>query len=239
MGCIEIGDVSTRTVTYFARKSEVLQSCKQNLYVLTSFTALCTFNFFKAIQSKSIFHSKTLQLRTILTPIQIVKKDCWLNMCSLHQTVGMKEHIKGAITDSPEAIIRNEATPAAEYLFETSDDDERLSPELADKFHRIVAKLLYVTKRARVDILLAIAFLCTRVADPDVQDWKKMKRVLQYLRGTLDDVMRLGADSLFEMKTWVDASYAVHPDKEEPHRRMYILRNWCAPCHEHKAKVEH
>jgi len=70
---------------------------------------------------------------------------------------------------------------------------------LADKFHRIVAKLLYVTKRARVDILLAIAFLCTRVADPDVHDWKKLKRVLQYLRGTLDDVMRFGADSLFNL----------------------------------------
>jgi len=87
-------------------------------------------------------------------------------------TVGMKEHIKGAIADFPEDIIRNAATPAAKYLFETNDDDEKLSPELADKFHRIVAKLLYVTKRARVDILLAsIAFLCTRVADPDVHDW--------------------------------------------------------------------
>ena len=127
-------------------------------------------------------------------------------------TVGMKEHIKGAISDFPEDIVRNAATPAAKYLFETSDTDEKLSPELADKFHRIVAKLLYVTQRARVDILLAIAFLCTRVADPDIQDWKKLKRVLQYLRGTLDDVMRLGAGSLFKMKTWVDASYAVHPD---------------------------
>ena len=116
-------------------------------------------------------------------------------------TVWMKEHIKGAIAIYPEDIIRNASTPAAKYLFDTSDDDEKLSPELADKFHRIVAKLLYVTKRARVDILLAIAFLCTRVANTDVQDWK------------LDDVMRLGADSLlFEMKTWVDASYAVHPD---------------------------
>ena len=71
---------------------------------------------------------------------------------------------------------------------------------------------MYVIKRARVDILLAIAFLCTRVVTPDIQNWKKLKRVLQYLRGTLDDVMRLGADSLFEMKTWVDASYAVNPD---------------------------
>jgi len=125
----------------------------------------------------------------------------------------MKEHIKGAISNFPEDIIRNAAMPAAKYLFEMSDTDEKLSPELADKFHRIVEKLLYVTQRARVGILLAIAFLCTRVADPDVQDWKKLKRVLQYyLRGTLDDVMRLGADSLSEMKTSVDVSYAVHPD---------------------------
>jgi len=28
----------------------------------------------------------------------------------------------------------------------------------------------------------------------------------------MDDVMRIGADTLEEMKTWVDASYAVHPD---------------------------
>jgi len=100
--------------------------------------------------------------------------------------------------------------PAAKYLFEMRDDDEKLSPELADKFHGIVSKQLYVTNGAYVDILLAITFQCNRVAYPNVQGWKKLKRVLQYLRGTLDDVMRLGADSLFKMKTWVDASYTVH-----------------------------
>jgi hypothetical protein len=83
----------------------------------------------------------------------------------------MKEHIKGAIANSPEDSISNAATLAAKYLFETSDDDEKLSPELADKFHRIMAILLYVTKRECVDILLAIAFLCTIVVNPDVQDW--------------------------------------------------------------------
>ena len=43
-------------------------------------------------------------------------------------TVGMKEHIKGAIADFPEDIIRNAATPAAKYLFETNDTDEKLLP---------------------------------------------------------------------------------------------------------------
>jgi hypothetical protein len=36
--------------------------------------------------------------------------------------------------------------------------------------------------------------------------------VLQYLNGTLDEFMTIGADSLTKMKHWVDASYAVHED---------------------------
>jgi hypothetical protein len=40
----------------------------------------------------------------------------------------------------------------------------------AEVFHRIVAKLLYVALQARMDILLAIGFLCTRVAGITKQD---------------------------------------------------------------------
>jgi hypothetical protein len=44
------------------------------------------------------------------------------------------------------------------------------------------------------------------------KDWLKLKRVLEYLRGTLNDVLTLGADDLGMMRTWVDVSYAVHED---------------------------
>jgi hypothetical protein len=39
-----------------------------------------------------------------------------------------------------------------------------------------------------------------------------LKRVLEYLRGTLDEYLTLGADDTGMMKTWVDALYAVHMD---------------------------
>jgi len=39
-------------------------------------------------------------------------------------------------------------------------------------FHTIVAKTLYVTKRARPDTCLAIAFLTTRVRAPDTDDFR-------------------------------------------------------------------
>jgi hypothetical protein len=87
-----------------------------------------------------------------------------------------------------------------------------LSHRDGEVFHSVVAKLLYVSKRSRLDIQLAVAFLCTRVSESTEQDWLKLKRVLEYLRGTLDDFLTLSADNIGMMKTWVDASYAVHRD---------------------------
>jgi hypothetical protein len=39
-----------------------------------------------------------------------------------------------------------------------------------------------------------------------------LKRVLEYVFGTLDEFLILGADDITIMKTWVDASYTVHKD---------------------------
>jgi hypothetical protein len=69
-----------------------------------------------------------------------------------------------------------------------------------------------VATRARPDILLAISFLCTHVAIPSHQDQLKLHRLLEYISGTLDMVLTLGADNLNSICTWVDASYAVLPD---------------------------
>ena len=61
-----------------------------------------------------------------------------------------------------------------------------------------------VGNRCRLDIKTVVAFLCTRVASPDEDDWKKLRRVLQYLRGTIDLKLTLGADDITKMESWVD-----------------------------------
>ena len=43
-----------------------------------------------------------------------------------------------------------------------------------------------------------------------MSDWKKLKRVLQYAKVTKDDVRVIGATSLSDIFTFVDASYAVY-----------------------------
>ena len=67
-------------------------------------------------------------------------------------------------------------------------------------------------KRVRPDIETSISFLMRRVSKSAVDDWWKLKRVLAYLKNTIDDVRVIGATSLTQILTWIDASFAVHSD---------------------------
>jgi len=45
------------------------------------------------------------------------------------------------------------------------------------------AKLLYLCRRTQQDIQTAVAFLCIRFKSPDEDDYKKLMRAIQYLKG--------------------------------------------------------
>jgi hypothetical protein len=45
----------------------------------------------------------------------------------------------------------------------------------------------------------------------DEDDYKNLIQMIQYLRTTKDDYLTLSANSLHNVRWWVDASYAVHP----------------------------
>ena len=99
-------------------------------------------------------------------------------------------------------------TPASRYLFNTDSGCKKLDNKKGQLFHHLVAKLLYLSKRTRQDIKMAVAFLCTRVKQPDTDDYKKLTKVMQYLRNTKD--MTLTIEPGDKPKWWVDSSYAVH-----------------------------
>ena len=72
--------------------------------------------------------------------------------------------------------------------------------------------MLHITKRARPDVEPTVAFLCTRVSKSTEEDWLKLKRLMRYINSTLSLVRIIGASSLRDLHTFVDAAYAVHPD---------------------------
>ena len=126
--------------------------------------------------------------------------------------INMKSYLIEAIDESGLDINRSAATPAGEELFVIDEQAVRLSPSAGVVFHSVAAKLLYVSIRARMDLLMATSFLTTRVSKSTQQDLAKLKRLLEYISGTLDDEYVVGADDLGKLRTWIDASYAVHPD---------------------------
>ena len=91
-------------------------------------------------------------------------------------------------------------------------DEIKLSEEKMDLFHHIVCKLLFVSKRARVDIDLAISFFYTRVSCSTSQDWEKLRRLLHYLFSTLKMPRIRGANGMEILQTYVDVLYAIHQD---------------------------
>ena len=126
----------------------------------------------------------------------------------------MDRYIREAITDSNLHITSSECkTPAASTLAEIGPDETDLPERRAKTFHSIVAKLIYVGTRARGDILPTLGYLCSRVSRPTDNDERKLKRLLTYLKRTINKQLILGADSLNTFSTWVDASFAPHTDK--------------------------
>eukprot|EP01040_Poterioochromonas_malhamensis_P008527 gene8527-9228_t len=102
--------------------------------------------------------------------------------------------------------------PAPNHLFMVSEGRRQLAKKEKEIFHSIVAKLLYLAKHGRPDLLTAVSFLTTRVQDPDEDDQKKLERLVKYLKGTRELVLTLEADDLTQIHVYIDASYAVHPD---------------------------
>jgi len=53
-------------------------------------------------------------------------------------------------------------------------------------------------------------FLCTKVENPESDDYKQLTYVIQYLRGTQDLMLMINQGD--HPNWWVDSLYTVHPD---------------------------
>jgi Reverse transcriptase (RNA-dependent DNA polymerase) len=127
--------------------------------------------------------------------------------------VSMKDYVINMLKELPQDMEGIAATPAAEHLFDVDISKKLpLNEDQSIKFHHYVAKLLFLCKQAHPDIQTAVAFLSTRVKEPDMHDYKKLARVMWYLQGTIDLSLVLEADNVTTIKWWVDGAFGVHPD---------------------------
>ena len=110
--------------------------------------------------------------------------------------------------------------PATKDLFKIGETNA-LEEDQKEFFHSTTARLLYLAKRCRPDILLSISYLVKRVQQPNQEDYNKLARVVKYLRGTSKMGIILQAEKLLHIVAYIDASHAVH-DNHRSHSGTII-----------------
>ena len=126
--------------------------------------------------------------------------------------VDMEKYLNEVLDDLPEDMDGAAATPAADHLFKTRKDAPKLDEERATLFHRVTAQLLFASQRARPDLRTAISFLTKRVQAPDEDDYKKLARVIKYVRRTKFLRLKIEANRLDQNHWFIDGAFAVHED---------------------------
>ncbi len=106
------------------------------------------------------------------------------------------------------------STLGKKNFFEIDEKVELLSEVERKKFHTAVARLLYLSKWAWPDIMMVLAFLCTRVMRAITEDHQKLERVLGYLKGTADYMLQLKPCGILQLDVYVYAAFASHADSK-------------------------
>jgi hypothetical protein len=143
--------------------------------------------------------------------------------------VTMKKLVDEIIAGS--GVVAERKTPATDALFDTRDDVEKLGQSEQDYFRSYIAKLLFVGKRARPDILAPVSFLSTRAQSPDLDDLGKLHRVLGYLLATRERGITLCIGDTMTVEAYVDAAYGVHTSSGRSHSGCCIVLGLAGPIH--------
>uniref|UniRef100_A0AAG5DHX2 Uncharacterized protein n=1 Tax=Anopheles atroparvus TaxID=41427 RepID=A0AAG5DHX2_ANOAO len=91
------------------------------------------------------------------------------------------------------------------FLKRKEEIDTRLDSPIA--YQSLIGALLYAAVTSRPDISIATAILGRRVQHPSETDWNEARRVLRYLKGTLNHVLYLGGSDQ-KLECFVDADWA-------------------------------
>ena len=96
---------------------------------------------------------------------------------------------------------------------------------------------MFLCKRGRQDIQPGIAFVSTQMSKPNKSDWRKLLKLMGFLKITKDDVVTLEADDTETLYWMVDAAFGVHADMKSHTGAMFTLGKGCITSCSTKQKV--
>jgi hypothetical protein len=82
-----------------------------------------------------------------------------------------------------------------------------------------------------------VAFLTTRVIEPDKDDWGKLKRVLKYLNRMKYLKLKLSLENLRMLKWYIDGSHNVHADCKGHRGAVFTMGKGATTSYSRKVKL--
>ncbi|XP_044125193.1 solute carrier family 22 member 6-B-like [Bufo gargarizans] len=133
------------------------------------------------------------------------------------------------IQEVNETFGLNDAKPVnspmeTNYLKELNNSINPLQND--SQFIRAMGKLLYIATVARPDIAIAVGFLCSKVSQPTQMDWNAAKRIIRYLKGTIDFKLKLSSTGKSGLTGYVDADWAGDPsDRKSTSGHLFLFKD--------------
>jgi hypothetical protein len=154
--------------------------------------------------------------------------DVKFNEKSTHSYLGLNINIQNKyyefdMISNLEKIIKDYGNikisliPATNEFFKDSNTNILQNINDKNKFHSYVAKLLYIARFVRPDILGYVSYLTSRVQNPTFDDKLKLEKLLGYLLFTINMKFKLSnnicnEDKSITINTYIDSSHGLHSD---------------------------
>jgi hypothetical protein len=171
-------------------------------------------------------------LNDFLSYLRYRYKDLTVNRGKIHNYLGMNmvfgtrcvrvsmdSHVKDVI-QSYQSLFKRElpsrvpSSPSTADLFTVLEESRPLDGADREAFHTVVAKILFIAKRVRPDVLAPVFFLSGRVRDPTESDQAKLERLITFIHHTSSAGIKLDVygGGRPEITAWVDSSFGTHPN---------------------------
>ena len=133
----------------------------------------------------------------------MVKRDRQAGTLSIDQ----RGYLEGVLKRFGMDECKPVSTPleAGKNLTKTDENDEGVDTK---RYQEIVGSLIYAAITTRPDIAHAVNILSQQMAKPNMERWSAAKRVLRYLKGTLDVGIIYRKSENFELVGYSDADWA-------------------------------
>jgi len=127
---------------------------------------------------------------------------------------------------------KSSPTPLAASEKLSREDGEQLSTEDSTKYRSIVGALQYLTL-TRPNLAISVNKVCQFLHSPTIVHWSSVKRILKYIKGTIDVGFQINKSDSSLVSTFSDADWAGSIDDRRSTRGFAVyfgtnLISWSA-----------